>query len=186
MDANQPIYNNIDESVCPDSSGIYYKSMLADTLLDPGAEGEYEQTSTYMRVSGSCCKGQSVRVQHLKSLKIVLSVLCVLTLLSLIVAIVGVALASASWSSVLNQKCHANPSTKERIAKLSNLLNANVSELMKQDDILGQRLFQVSQIYENCHFEVSNCSSYLPLQYYVQAKSCVTNPVLPMHKEVSI
>ena len=185
MDPSQPIYDSIDDIVSPDSSGIYYKSMLADTLLEPGAEGGYQQTSTYTRVSGSHCKGQLLRVLRLKSLKILLFVLCVLSVLSLTVAFVSIVLGSSSWSRILNQQRYVNPSMEERIANLSNLLDTEVSDLKEQDDFLRQKLFQVSQIYETCHHEVTNCSINLPLQYRLQ-ESCMTNPVFPIHKEVSM
>ena len=186
MEANQPIYVNVNDAVSPDSSGIYYKSMSPDTLLDPEENGEYQQTTdacSYLRVNGSHCKGKSLRVQHLKLLKIVLCVLGVFTVLISIVAIVGVVLAAASWSNILYQKHYINPSVEQRITDLSNLLHNEVSALRKQDDNLGQKLIQVSQIYENCRYEVANCSINLPLQSV--KPSCRTNPVLPINKEVS-
>ena len=176
MEANQPIYDNVDNVVSPDSSGIYYKSMSPDTLLVPGKDGEYEDACNYLRIR------KPLRVLHLKSLRIVLCVL-VLMLLSLIVGIVGLALASASWSNVLNQKHYVNPSVEQRIADLSNLLDSEVSALKKQDFNLGQRLIQVSQIHEKCQFEVANCSINLSIQDI--KPSCNTNPMLPINKEVS-
>ena len=152
MEANQPIYDNVDDAVSPDSSGVYYKSISPDTLLNPGEESKYQQTTnacSYLRIR---------RVLHLKSLKIVQYVLVVLTLLILSVTIVSVILASASWSNILNQKHYVNPSVEQRITDLSNLLNSKVSALKKQDDNLGQRLIEVSQIHEKCHFEVANCN----------------------------
>lgn len=43
MDAYQPIYDNVDNAVSPNSSGIYYKSMSPHTLADPGKEDEYHR-----------------------------------------------------------------------------------------------------------------------------------------------
>ena len=186
MEANQPIYINVDDAVPPDSSGTYYKSMSPDTLLDPGDEGEYQRTTdacSYLRINGSHYNGKSLRVQHLKSLKIALCVLGVFTILISIVAIVGIALAAASWSNILYQKHYVNPSVEQRITGLSNLLDSEVSALKKQGDNLGQKLIQVSQIYKNCRIEVANCSINLPLQDV--KPSCKTNPALPINKEVS-
>ena len=105
-------------------------------------------------------------------------VLCVLTLLSVTLAIVGVALASASWN-----KDYVNPSLEQRITELSNAFHREVSTLRKRSDSLEQRLIQVSQIYENCSFEVASCSINFPLPGI--KPSCETLPVLSIDKKVS-
>ena len=152
--------------------------MSPDTLLDPREEGGYQQTADtyrFLRVNYSHFKQKSLRVLSLKSLKIAVCVLCVLTLLSVTVAIVGVTLSSASWN-----KDYVNPSLEQRITELSNAFHREVSALRKRSDSLEQRLIQVSQINENCSFEVANCSINFPLQ-----PSCKTLPVLSINKKVS-
>lgn len=173
-EVEQPIYDSVDNVVSPGSCGIYYKSMSPDTLLDPREEGGYQQTAD----TCSHFKQKSLRVLNLKSLKIAVCVLCVLTLLSVTVAIVGVALASASWN-----KDYVNPSLEQRITELSNTFHREVSALRKQSDSLERRLIQVSQIYENCSFEVASCSINFPLPGI--KPSCKTLPVLSIDKKVS-
>ena len=177
----QPIYDSVDNVVSPGSCGIYYKSMSPDTLLDIREEGGYQQTADtcrFLGVNDSHFKQKSLRVLNLKSLKIAVCVLCALTLLSMTVAIVGVALASASWN-----KDYVNPSLEQRVTELSNAFHREVSALRKQSDGLEQRLIQVSQVYENCSFEVANCSINFPL--LAIKPSCKTLPVLSINKKVS-
>ena len=184
MDVHQPIYDSVDNVVSPDSSRVYYESMSPDTLLDPKEEGDYQQTTDtykYLRIN---LKEKSLRVQYSSKLqKIVLSLLSLIMLLILIMMAIGVALASASWSNVLNQNEYVNPSIKQSVANLSNSLWNEVSALKEQNYILGRQLDQVSKMYENCHVDLANCSIQLPVRDI--KPSCTTSPLLPISKEVS-
>ena len=190
MDECQAIYENVGNTMDSASSPIdrcgIYKSMSPDTLLNHGEESEYQQTTdacSYFRMNDDHLEKCSLRVEHsLKLLKILLVVLGLLMILGLIVTILGVALASASWSNVLNQSLHVNPSIEQSIANLSTLLHNEISGLRDQVDTLEQRLNQVSKIYENCHVDVANCS--IDLAFRAVKLTCSTQPLLPINKKV--